>query len=85
MKTLSMMPRRIAWLFLFAASGVTPAEAAPQTSLRERIEAIQVPDVAWRRIPWKSCLLEGMEEARRENKPLMLWIFIDRPIDDTRC
>lgn len=85
MKTLSMTPRRMAWLFLFAVTAVTPGEAAPQTSLRERIEAIQVPDVAWRRIPWKSCLLEGLKEARRENKPLMLWIFIDRPIDDTRC
>ena len=41
--------------------------------------------VAWREIAWKSCLLEGLKESRAKNKPALLWVFIDRPIDDARC
>ena len=50
-----------------------------------QVVALRVEDVAWRRIPWKSCLVEGLRESRLLNKPLMLWVFIDRPVDDTRC
>ena len=51
---------------------------------REFLEPTEA-DLAWRRIPWKSCLVEGLRESRLLNKPLMLWVFIDRPVDDTRC
>jgi hypothetical protein len=44
-----------------------------------------VPKPAWREIAWKSCLLEGLKESRAQNKPALLWVFIDRPIDDARC
>jgi hypothetical protein len=30
-------------------------------------------------------LLEGLKESRAKNKPALLWVFIDRPIDDARC
>ena len=39
----------------------------------------------WREIAWKSCLLEGLKESRAQKKPVLLWVFIDRPIDDARC
>ncbi len=76
----------VAWILLSAsplvASGGTPAAV---DSLRAKIKALGVPDVAWRKIPWKSCLLEGLRESQRTRKPLMLWVFIDRPVGDTRC
>ena len=40
---------------------------------------------AWREIAWKSCLLEGLKESREKKKPVLLWVFIDRPTDDARC
>lgn len=53
--------------------------------LRAEIEALKAPHVAWRQIQWKSCLLDGIRESRAQKKPIMLWIFIDRPTDDERC
>ena len=49
------------------------------------IAALKKEDVAWRKIAWKTCLLDGLKASREQNKPVMLWIFIDRPIDDERC
>jgi hypothetical protein len=54
-------------------------------TLLAEIEALKAPQVAWRQIAWKSCLLEGLRESRDTNKPALLWIFIDRPVDDARC
>src|SRR5215469_11730015 len=60
-------------------------KASTPEALRSEIEALQAAKVAWREIAWKSCLLEGLKEARAKNKPALLWVFIDRPIDDARC
>jgi Spy/CpxP family protein refolding chaperone len=54
-------------------------------ALREQVAALNKEDVSWRQIAWKTCLLEGLQASREQNKPIMLWIFIDRPIDDERC
>jgi hypothetical protein len=54
-------------------------------AMRIRIDALRPANVAWRQIQWKSCLLEGLKESREKKKPLILWIFIDRPADDARC
>jgi Spy/CpxP family protein refolding chaperone len=61
------------------APKLSPAELTAQ------IESLQQNDVAWKKIEWKTCLLEGLATSRVQNKPLALWIFIDRPIDDERC
>jgi hypothetical protein len=63
------------------------AEKKPATAeaLQAEIEALKSSKVAWREIAWKSCLLEGLKESREKNKPALLWVFIDRPIDDARC
>lgn len=63
-----------------ATSGVRSPEA-----IRETVEALREKDVAWRQVEWRTCLLDGLAESLRTKKPLMLWIFIDRPIDDERC
>jgi hypothetical protein len=61
-----------------------PKGTTPEV-LQAEIEALKVAKVAWREIAWKSCLLEGLKESRAKNKPALLWVFIDRPIDDARC
>ena len=72
----------IAW----AQEAPSPAKkATTPEALKTEIEALKVAKVAWREIAWKSCLLEGLKESRAKNKPALLWVFIDRPIDDARC
>ena len=61
------------------------AERAGPDALTAKIEALKAPRVAWREIAWKSCLIEGLKESRDKKKPVMLWVFIDRPADDGRC
>ena len=63
----------------FAAAAITPE------ALEAEIKALQPARVPWRDIAWKSCLLDGLKESRAQGKPLLLWIFIDRPADDARC
>jgi hypothetical protein len=53
--------------------------------IRAEVEGLRKQDVAWREIDWKTCLIDGLQESKRTHRPLMLWIFIDRPIDDERC
>jgi hypothetical protein len=62
-------------------------EKRPMTvgALKAEIEGLKAPRVAWREIAWKSCLLTGLEESRAKKKPVLLWVFIDRPFDDARC
>ena len=66
-------------------TGAPQKKAATPAALKAEIESLKSPRVAWREIAWKSCLLEGLKEARARNKPALLWVFIDRPIDDARC
>jgi hypothetical protein len=72
----------LAWTQL---SQVAAKERATPESLRAEIDALKAARPAWREIAWKSCLLEGLKESRARNKPALLWVFIDRPIDDARC
>jgi hypothetical protein len=70
---------------VWARSVGPPRTALTPESLEARIKAMKVAGVAWRQIAWKNCLLEGLKESRSKKKPVLLWIFIDRPIDDARC
>jgi hypothetical protein len=75
----------VAVLFAGSASGQDSKKAATPEALKADIEALKATKVAWRGIAWKSCLLEGLKESRAKNKPALLWVFIDRPVDDARC
>jgi hypothetical protein len=69
-----------------AAESPSPmAVANSPEALKAEIEALKAAKVAWRQIAWKSCLIEGLKESREKKKPVLLWVFIDRPIDDARC
>ena len=61
------------------------AAAISAEALEVEIKALQPARVPWREIAWKSCLLDGLKESRAKGKPLLLWVFIDRPADDARC
>ena len=54
-------------------------------TIRRQVAGLKKEDVAWRKIEWKTCLLDGLQASHQQNKPIVLWIFIDRPIDDERC
>ncbi|MCL6502774.1 MAG: hypothetical protein K6T86_08820 [Pirellulales bacterium] len=68
--------------------GQPPIELDPPRT-REQIEAevesLRVRDVPWRQISWHTCLLRGLKQSREQGKPVLLWVFIDRPTDDERC
>ena len=78
----SMLFAGLAWA---QPSPVADKEPATPEALKAEIEALKVDKVAWREIAWKSCLIEGLKESREKHKPVLLWVFIDRPIDDARC
>ncbi|MGI9239789.1 MAG: hypothetical protein ACR2RV_03250, partial [Verrucomicrobiales bacterium] len=59
--------------------------AVDADELKKEIAAMRVKDVAWRKIEWKTCLLDGIKASREQKKPMVLWVFIDRPVDDKRC
>ena len=88
MKTIAIIGS-VALLFASSARGQEPPGTVkkPPTleALKAEIEAIKPVKVAWREIAWKSCLLEGLHESRATGKPVLLWVFIDRPTDDARC
>ena len=69
----------------FAAESQQTAGRKSFAALQSEVHSLKVEKVAWRKIQWKTCLLEGLNASREQKKPLMLWIFIDRPIDDERC
>jgi hypothetical protein len=81
----------LAWSVLFAGLAwaqpcpLADKEPATPEALKVEIEALKAAKVAWREIAWKSCLLEGLKESREKKKPVLLWVFIDRPTDDARC
>jgi hypothetical protein len=62
-----------------AAFALDPAE------YEKRLPAIRVPPehLRWQEIPWMTDLAEGMRLAKEENRPLLLWIAVDEPLE--RC
>ncbi len=72
-------------MFLLAAVSICAAQETTPRTLQAKIDALKVEDVAWREIKWESCLLKGLKRSREQKKPVLLWIFIDRPADDPRC
>ena len=70
-----------------ALAGQTASAAAQNETpeaLKKKIEAMKPAKHVWREIPWKTCLLEGLKEARERNKPVLLWVFIHNP-NEERC
>lgn len=66
-------------------SNPTSAAVLSPVDLMSKVRSLKQEQVAWRQVEWRTCLIEGLKESRRQGKPILLWIFIDRPIDDERC
>jgi hypothetical protein len=81
----------VGWAVILSAglarseAAAPPVRPASEAELLAAVKALEAPRVAWRQIAWKSCLLDGLRESRASNKPVLLWVFIDRPADDARC
>ena len=69
----------------YSIQGEDLNKAHSPEEIRIEVGSLRKNDVAWREIRWKTWLIDGLQESKRTNRPLMLWIFIDRPIDDERC
>jgi hypothetical protein len=75
-------------LLVFAASTRGQPSATPlQTpeALKAEIEALRPAKIAWREIQWRTCLLEGLKEAREKKKPILLWVVGPGEALDGRC
>ena len=73
------------WLVFGGLLLAAPAAAQGPAEVKADIDALRPAKPAWREIAWKSCLLDGLAAARAQGKPVLLWVFIDRPCDDARC
>ena len=75
-------------LLAFAAL-VFPAHAKAATdspqAFEEELSALAPPRLVWREIKWRSCLLDGIREARAQKKPILLWAFINSDPAEERC
>ena len=69
----------------YGQSTATGSALLSADALRSKVESLKQGEVPWRKIEWRTCLIEGLKESREQQKPVVLWIFIDRPIDDERC
>jgi hypothetical protein len=66
------------------ASPVSDKEPATPDILKAEIEALRDAKVAWRKVEWRTCLLDALNEAVREKKPVFLWVLGGAPADG-RC
>ncbi len=71
---------------VWAGESPTPKERvnSPE-ALQAEIEALKPAQLAWRGIPWKTCLLEGLKESRDKKKPVLLWVVGPGEALDGRC
>lgn len=68
-----------------ALDSVTAMKHQTHGEIRKAVAALKQEDVAWRKIQWETCLFKGLKRSKDEKKPVLLWVFIDRPTDDERC
>ena len=68
-----------------SASGQDSKKPATPEVLKAEIEALKPAKLAWREIQWKTCLLEGLKEAREKKKPILLWVVGPGDALDGRC
>ena len=91
MKFGSIIITTIAFLLL-AVAGLAWAQPSPVAdkkpatleALKAEIEALRDAKVAWRKVEWRTCLLDALKESVRDKKPVFLWVLGGSPADG-RC
>ena len=67
---------------------IFPALAALHTSDIDSVEkevfAMRPETNVWRELQWETCLLDGLAESRKQDKPVLLWVFLHNP-NEERC
>jgi hypothetical protein len=74
------------WLAALALAGLPPADLdrLPEDAVRRYRAVKPTPaELRWRQIPWLDDLPEAAALARKEGRPLFLWVSDDDPLD--RC
>ena len=84
-----MLTRTVIAGCLFLAAGClsrgfaqAPAAQPAETALEKRIAAVlptQEED-RWLEIPWRTNIGDAIAEARRSNKPVLLWVMNGNPL-----
>jgi len=71
---------------LFVLISTSPVLAQPKTTLTEEtypaiLKILRKPPVEthWNEIPWRPNFTEAIEDARKEDKPILLWIMNGHP------
>jgi hypothetical protein len=67
-----------------AAAVAADKKTATPEALKAEIEALRDAKVAWRKVEWRTCLLDALKESAREKKPVFLWVLGGAPADG-RC
>ena len=73
-------------LALGVCSAATPSEIEPNASnYRDWIEYIQpsAEEEKWRAISWRNRLMPAVEEARKLDRPILLWAMNGNPCGET--
>jgi len=67
-------------LILFAVA-LTPPELNDQTYTKWREYILPRPaEMSWDEVPWRSTLWDAVVEARRQEKPILLWAMNGHPL-----
>jgi hypothetical protein len=73
----------IVFSVLFAGLAAAQEPATPE-ALKTEIQALREANVAWRKVEWRTCLLDALKESAREKKPVFLWVLGGAPANG-RC
>ena len=64
----------------FAGEEVTSTTVLTETNFAEIRRAILLPsETQWNEIPWRVDLGEAIDDAREEDRPILLWIMNGHP------
>ena len=67
-------------LLIAAQTGAAPAKLDESTFAAVRAYATPSKrDLAFQEIDWKTSVFEGLVEAQRQDKPLLLWMYFGDP------
>lgn len=53
-------------------------------AVERQVRAMRPKTNVWRELQWDTCLIDGLERSQKENKPILLWVFLHNP-NEERC
>ena len=53
-------------------------------AMQKDIEGLRADNNRWRAIRWNRCLLKGLGLSRKNDKPIVFWVFLHNP-NEERC